>query len=219
MPSLQGSNGSQGMHIANVYLFTQPAITIKKLHPRSLSFKRNRRVATIPLDWHASKSYTVTSFGAFRMTALSDYDKEWCTKIHAELLKWPLTSPFRVPVDPVRDNAPTYFQVVSTPMDLTTMKRKLADGSYKSANEFVDDFYLICDNAIKFNGENSMYAFIAQDLRNWITEQYRNKPSSSEDEWHRKLTDVVDRLREHVQNAPPTFRGLSLTDMDEAQPL
>jgi hypothetical protein len=149
------------------------------------------------------------------MTALSDYDKEWCIKIHTELFKWPLTSPFRVPVDPVRDNAPTYFQVVSSPMDLTTMKRKLSDGSYKSSNEFVDDFYLICDNAIKFNGESSLFAFIALDLKNWITEQYRNKPTSSEDEWHRKLTDVIDRLRDHIQVAPPTFRGLGVTELDE----
>jgi hypothetical protein len=142
------------------------------------------------------------------MSGLSEYDKEWCTKIHAELIKWPITSPFRVAVDPVRDNAPTYFEVVTNPMDLAKMKRKLTDGSYRTVPEFVSDFQLICDNAIKFNGENSMLAYIAIDLKDWMDQQYRTKPNSSEDEWHHKLSDVVDRLREHVQQAPPAFRGL-----------
>jgi hypothetical protein len=136
------------------------------------------------------------------MTGLSEYDKEWCLKIHNDLLKWPMTSPFRVPVDPVRDNAPNYFQVVAKPMDLQTMKRKLSDGYYKTAAEFVDDFLLICDNAIKFNGENSMLAYIALDLKNWMNEQFKNKAVSSEDEWHRRLTDVIEKLQEHVRNAP-----------------
>jgi hypothetical protein len=136
------------------------------------------------------------------MSGLSEYDKEWCTKIHSDLVKWPMTSPFRAPVDPIRDNAPNYFQVVSTPMDLQTMKRKLGDGHYKSATEFVDDFLLICDNAVKFNGENSMLAYIALDLRNWMNDQFKNKAVSSEDEWHRRLTDVIEKLQEHVRTAP-----------------
>jgi hypothetical protein len=142
------------------------------------------------------------------MTAFTEYDKEWCTKVHGELVKWPLTSPFRFPVDRVRDNAPTYFEVVTNPMDLTKIKRKLTDGTYKTASEFVSDVHLICDNAIQFNGETSMLAYIAMDLKEWIDQQYQTKPTSNEDEWHRKLTDVVDRMREHVHQAPSAFRGL-----------
>jgi hypothetical protein len=142
------------------------------------------------------------------MAGLSEYDKEWCARIHGELVKWSMTSPFRVPVDPVRDNAPTYFDVVTKPMDLQTMKRKLTDGQYKAPAEFVDDFLLICDNAIKFNGESSMFAYMALDLKNWIKEQFKNKAASSEDEWHQKLTDVIDKLKEHVKSAPPAFTGM-----------
>jgi hypothetical protein len=142
------------------------------------------------------------------MSGLTDYDKEWCTRVHADLMKWPMTSPFRVAVDAVRDNAPTYYDVIKSPMDLAKMKRKLTDGSYKTPADFVSDFRLICDNAIRFNGENSMLAYIAMDLREWIEAQYRTKPSSSEDEWHRRLTDVVDRLREHARQAPAALRAL-----------
>jgi transcription initiation factor TFIID subunit 2 len=142
------------------------------------------------------------------MSGLSEYDREWCTKIHAELLKWPMASPFRSAVDPVRDNAPSYYDIITNPMDLTKMKRKLTEGSYKTVSDFVSDAHLICENAIKFNGDASMLACIAMDLKEWIDAQYRAKPNSSDDEWHRKLVDVIDRLRDHVQQAPAAFRGI-----------
>ena len=147
------------------------------------------------------------------MTGLSDYDKEWCMKIHAELFKWPLTSPFRVPVDPVRDHAANYFDIVTHPMDLTTMRKKLTDGQYKTAKEFVDDFHLICDNAIKFNGQNSMYAYIAYDLKVWIDDMFKNKASSAEDEWRRKLVSVVDRMQQHVHAYPEAYSGVVATTL------
>ena len=136
------------------------------------------------------------------MSYLSSYDRDWCQKKLSELNKWALTSPFRVPVDPVRDGAERYLEIVTQPMDLSTMKKKLADNQYKTVEEFVADVHLIADNAIKFNGENSMYAFIATDLTRWIDKQFQLKASSSEDEWHRKLIDCVERLLEHVKNAP-----------------
>jgi hypothetical protein len=105
------------------------------------------------------------------------------------------SSPFRVPVDPVRDDTPTYFLVIANPMNLTKVKRKLTDGSYQTPADFVEDFRLICDNAVKYHGETSVLGCIAMDLRAWMETQYRNKASSSDDERHRRLTDVVNRLR------------------------
>jgi len=135
--------------------------------------------------------------------ALSEYDKQWCSSTLTELLKWPLTQPFRAPVDPVRDGALNYLEVVKHPMDLGTVRKKLADGQYSSAQQFIDDIHLICGNAILFNGENSMYGFIAADIRKWIDDQYKDKPISQEDEWQRKLEAIVNRLHEHIAKAPP----------------
>lgn len=148
--------------------------------------------------------------------SLSDYDKDWCTKIHLKLTNWPMTSPFRVPVDPVRDHAENYLNVVQNPMDLQTMRRKLVDGNYTTVKAFVDDFYLICDNAIKFNGQNSMLGYIAADLRTWMDDQYKNKANSVEDEWRKKLVDVVDRLQEHVNSSPEAYSGVGAAVLSSA---
>ncbi|KAJ8575459.1 hypothetical protein ON010_g3753 [Phytophthora cinnamomi] len=51
--------------------------------------------------------------------------------------------------------APTYFDIIKSPMDLSTMRRKILDGKYTSVNfrAFRDDFELMCLNAVTFNSK------------------------------------------------------------------
>ncbi|KAG8714750.1 hypothetical protein FRC11_007261 [Ceratobasidium sp. 423] len=65
---------------------------------------------------------------------------------------------FRLPVDPVRDNAPNYFLVIKHPMDLSTMKAKLDNKIYKDRAEFEADFKLMIQNAKTYNAPLS-YVF------------------------------------------------------------
>ncbi|KAK3100975.1 Transcriptional activator spt7, partial [Teratosphaeriaceae sp. CCFEE 6253] len=47
--------------------------------------------------------------------------------------------------------APDYFQVIKTPMDIGTMIKKLKQLAYKSKKDFVDDLNLIWANCLKYN--------------------------------------------------------------------
>ncbi|KAK1087942.1 Transcriptional activator spt7 [Friedmanniomyces endolithicus] len=47
--------------------------------------------------------------------------------------------------------APDYFQVIKTPMDIGTMLKKLKQLAYKSKKDFVDDLNLIWANCLKYN--------------------------------------------------------------------
>ncbi|KAG8708250.1 hypothetical protein FRC09_001362 [Ceratobasidium sp. 395] len=67
--------------------------------------------------------------------------------IHANL--------FRLPVDPVRDQAPNYFDIIKHPMDLATMKAKLDNKGYRDRAEFVADFKLMIKNAKTYNPAKS----------------------------------------------------------------
>lgn len=53
--------------------------------------------------------------------------------------------------------APTYpvgiFQTISEPMDLRTIKRQVLQGEYSMPEDIRRDVYLMCNNAIKFNGK------------------------------------------------------------------
>ncbi|KAF8899169.1 hypothetical protein BD779DRAFT_64933 [Infundibulicybe gibba] len=58
---------------------------------------------------------------------------------------------FKQPVDPIRDHAPNYFDIIKDPMDLTTMGAKLEEGMYRNRFAFQADFGLMISNAKRYN--------------------------------------------------------------------
>lgn len=75
-----------------------------------------------------------------------------CRKALDMLLKDKQVYFFTEPVDPVALGVPEYLEVITQPMDLGTVKGRLAQGAYSSPHEFNRDVCLTFDNAITFNG-------------------------------------------------------------------
>ncbi|XP_051987706.1 histone acetyltransferase p300-like isoform X2 [Xyrauchen texanus] len=78
----------------------------------------------------------------------------------------PESLPFRQPVDPqllgipvrIRTSNKTnldYFDIVKNPMDLSTIKRKLDTGQYQEPWQYVDDVWLMLNNAWLYNRKTS----------------------------------------------------------------
>ena len=67
----------------------------------------------------------------------------------------PESVPFREPVNPELLGLPDYFNVVKKPMDLSTIKKKLDDGAYSNPQEYVDDMWLMFNNAWLYNKKTS----------------------------------------------------------------
>nr|CAD7196388.1 unnamed protein product [Timema douglasi] len=67
----------------------------------------------------------------------------------------PESLPFRQPVDPHALGIPDYFDIVKRPMDLSAVKRKLDTGQYSDPWEYVDDVWLMFDNAWLYNRKTS----------------------------------------------------------------
>ncbi|XP_017700225.2 transcription factor GTE9-like isoform X2 [Phoenix dactylifera] len=58
---------------------------------------------------------------------------------------------FNTPVDVVKLNIPDYFHVIKHPMDLGTIKSRIASGAYSSLWGFVSDVRLTFTNAMTYN--------------------------------------------------------------------
>ncbi|KAK4337365.1 hypothetical protein RND71_043322 [Anisodus tanguticus] len=67
----------------------------------------------------------------------------------------PESLPFRQPVDPDLLFIPDYFDIVKKPMDLSTIKRKLDTGQYQDPWQYVEDVYLMFENAWLYNKKTS----------------------------------------------------------------
>nr|XP_018916465.1 PREDICTED: bromodomain-containing protein 7 [Bemisia tabaci] len=66
---------------------------------------------------------------------------------------------------PVTDNiAPGYSAIISHPMDFSTMKQKIDDDIYSSLQEYIEDFKLMCGNAMVYNHPDTIYFKAAKRL-------------------------------------------------------
>jgi len=66
----------------------------------------------------------------------------------------PNSADFHRPVP--RRKIPRYYEVISKPIDLQTIRDKNSKYGYKTAQSFLRDFDLMMNNAIKFNGVGSV---------------------------------------------------------------
>ncbi|KAF7588070.1 hypothetical protein BBP40_006208 [Aspergillus hancockii] len=104
---------------------------------------------------------------------------------------------YREPVDPVKMNIPHYPQIIRHPMDLGTIERKLKNYEYKTLQALVDDFYLMCQNSLTFNGPDHIVAQEGQKLKGYFQKQINNcpRPDDVEEKKPKKFSPKTSAAR------------------------
>lgn len=87
---------------------------------------------------------------------------------------------YREPVDPIKLNIPSYFTIITEPMDLSTIEGKLKKNQYNAVAEIVADVDLMAGNAAKFNGPDHIVAQEGQKLRALFAKQLERLPRPDE---------------------------------------
>jgi hypothetical protein len=86
----------------------------------------------------------------------------------------PCAKPFLRPVDVVALNLPDYLEIIGRPMDLGTIKKKLLAKDYTTADEFLEDVYLIFDNCRKYNTDpRNPVRILCEDLQTQFEIQWK----------------------------------------------
>ncbi|KAJ2454223.1 hypothetical protein EV183_001708 [Coemansia sp. RSA 2336] len=97
-----------------------------------------------------------------------------CRRILLRLQAQPTAMEFLLPVDPIKQGVPTYPDIVKTPMDLGTIRKKLDRHQYHSEQDFYDDVKLVFSNCFLFNPPDSMvykHACALQDFFDVVWKQ------------------------------------------------
>ncbi|PKI83009.1 hypothetical protein MVES_002777 [Malassezia vespertilionis] len=136
---------------------------------------------------------------------MTSSDLTACRNCINKLLDNPHCDPFIRPVDPVRDEAPDYFEVIKEPMDLSSVSNKLESGQYKDRFAFKDDVELIFKNAKTYT----------PDPKAWIHYEASRSESTFRRTWNR-ITKTLElaAARAAVRQAE---QDADAKTMDEAE--
>jgi bromodomain-containing factor 1 len=85
---------------------------------------------------------------------------------------------FLNPVDPVALNIPTYFTVITKPMDISTIEKKLASNAYSNVTDAMSDVDLMFENCFTFNGLESAVSIMAKNVQQWYVRESEKLPKS-----------------------------------------
>ncbi|XP_015241001.1 PREDICTED: bromodomain testis-specific protein-like [Cyprinodon variegatus] len=84
--------------------------------------------------------------------------------------------PFRQPVDAVALGLPDYYKIITYPMDLSTIKRRLENRYYWEASECVKDFKAMFSNCYMYNKPGDDIVFMAQTLEKAFLQKLSQMP-------------------------------------------
>ncbi|KAK9106774.1 hypothetical protein Syun_022785 [Stephania yunnanensis] len=87
-----------------------------------------------------------------------------CGALLRKLMNHQIGFLFNQPVKPVALQIPDYFDIISEPIDLGTVKKKLENGLYSSVRDFAADVRLTFSNAMKYNPSTNWVHELAMNL-------------------------------------------------------
>jgi hypothetical protein len=105
---------------------------------------------------------------------------------------------FAEPVDPERDEAPGYFDIIKRPMDFSTIRRRLQNNEYATVHDWKEEVQLIFSNACAYNGKASPIGAIAIELQSQFRELAKTIVEDETAAWLNELTQLRKELCDHV---------------------
>ena len=97
------------------------------------------------------------------------------------VLKHHFSWPFSVPVDSVKLKLPDYHNIIPHPMDINTIKRRLENCYYWSAQEAIHDFKTMFQNCYVYNKPGEDVVFMGQTLEKVVMQKLIDMPSVEEE--------------------------------------
>ncbi|PLN86381.1 GCN5-related histone actyltransferase [Aspergillus taichungensis] len=104
--------------------------------------------------------------------------RRFLSKIQAHKQAWPFLAPVN------KDEVPDYYNVITFPMDLSTVEERLENDSYSTPKDLVDDLKLIFNNCRKYNDATTVYAKCATKLEKYMYSLIKEIP-----EWFELLEE------------------------------
>ena len=153
-------------------------------------------------------STTAIKEPAYYKIELGEEEKKKLDKIFNSMENDPQAIDFLVPVDYVALNILDYPTIITHPMDLGTVKKKLENGEYKLFQDFMSDINLIWKNCKTYNKagseivkmalhcEKKMKMLIDKQFKNYQNKTTNKKSSNNSNLSYEQKTKLIQNIRE-----------------------
>jgi hypothetical protein len=109
-------------------------------------------------------------------------------------------------VDPEADDAPGYYEKITNPQDLGTIRARLQRNQYQTVYQWERDVNLVWSNCYEYNGQDSFLGVIAQELSRIFNKQCRILHLGKFADWLQTATDLYERLDRLATKSPDFVR-------------
>lgn len=124
-------------------------------------------------NWNRGTSGRFESVKQGTVTAPNAAMMKQCEVLLKKLMAHEHAWVFNTPVDIAKLNIPDYFTVIKHPMDLGTIKGKLASGVYSSPLEFFADARLTFSNAMTYNPPGNDVHIMADSMKRFFEARWK----------------------------------------------
>lgn len=133
---------------------------------------------------------------------LNEQMKNEAIEVMNRIMIHPISSPFRQPITQ-KDVPEHYFETVTKPIDLSTIKTKLLEGKYQTIQQWFDDMELTWSNAELFHGKESSFGIVAVENRRLFNKEKKKLFGQSIDQWCGLVYELRSEITD-LMNQPPS---------------
>ncbi|XP_022987548.1 transcription factor GTE10-like isoform X1 [Cucurbita maxima] len=155
------------------------------------------------------------------VSASSTATLKQCEQLLQRLMSHQFGWVFNTPVDVVKLNIPDYFNVIKHPMDLGTVKSKIAAGEYTHPVDFAADVRLTFSNAMTYNPPGNDVHTMAKTLSKYFEVRWRTiekkLPVTTEEQRQVPSASIVHKEAESTLPVPPSKKKKIPTNEPEVQ--
>ncbi|KAG2319644.1 hypothetical protein Bca4012_054113 [Brassica carinata] len=139
-------------------------------------------------------------------------DKQLLVFILDRLQKKDTYGVYSDPVDP--EELPDYHEIITNPMDFSTVRKKLDSGAYASLEQFEGDVFLICSNAMEYNSSDTVYYRQARAIQELAKKDFENLRQDSDDEEPQSQQEQQQQQPKVARRGRPPKKQLEPSSID-----
>ncbi|KAF3008846.1 hypothetical protein E8E13_010869 [Curvularia kusanoi] len=181
--------------------------------PRGDGTATPRGVATV-ISSEPSGVHRAADYEPWPTTPMTQAQNKFLLERIRNTKKIKVSLAFKDPVDPVALNIPTYPQIVTKPMDLSTMEGKLKENRYTYVKEFMEDLDQMIENSELFNNKQHPVTQAGYNLRAYFLKGMGKMPRGTVDEPLKSakakkpsVSMAPKAVKRESKPAPPTVKS------------